>query len=228
MAVPGSSRAPPIRTHPPVVQRQTHRRGRLPLSRRASAGSSGEPQGQPSHIVTPERTTSVPLQNVVDLRVADNTPPPPPSRPENVDNPETELEPDPDMDYILHRPFHRHRLLRLYPDENVRQNVDRGQNVDQHGVASADPPCLQKSVYRSCIVNLAVSGSLMTAICVLYSIDKNSPDHWVRLFAMLSQATLFSVVALVVSEAVLFYLRPQLLLKNSWVLKAVLALPWIL
>lgn len=53
----------------------------------------------------------------------------------------------------------------------------------------------------------------MTAICVLYSIDKNSPDHWVRLFAMLSQATLFSVVALVVSEAVLFYLRPQLLLK---------------
>lgn len=53
-----------------------------------------------------------------------------------MDNPETELEPDPDMDYILHRPFHRHRLLRLYPDENVRQNVDRGQNVDQHGVAS--------------------------------------------------------------------------------------------
>ena len=51
-----------------------------------------------------------------------------------MDNPERELEPELDIDYILYCLFLR--LLRLYPDENVRQNVDQGQIVDQHGAAS--------------------------------------------------------------------------------------------
>ena len=53
-----------------------------------------------------------------------------------MDNPERELEPELDIDHILRRLFLFLRLLHLYPDENVRQNVDQGQIVDQYGAAS--------------------------------------------------------------------------------------------